>query len=216
MDIYATLWATLISSTTSIIQLLYNHCEWKIQCLAQLAESFVIVDSGVGEGWLLHCLISLWHWPHSLSSDTSRDLGWGRGWTDIIKNQNSWSNIFFLSEEGLLDSGEMDKWNPETSTSQTMTFSGLTVAKHPRTDSTTLTQAVWDHLTRMSNLGVCCFCYFLFPHQDFPCSHLLPVIFVAKTNIAGLLVLLFWGTFLVQSTLPKETQSMISLCSFFP
>lgn len=78
-----------------------------------------------------------------------------------------------------------------------------------RSDRTALTQAVGGHPARMSNLGICCFC-------DVPSSKTaFPYLFspstgytVAQINTMGLLFLLFWETLLVQSVLPKETQSM--------
>lgn len=45
----------------------------EIQCPVQLVGSFGSVEAGVGEGWPLSWLISLWCWPHSLSPDISRD-----------------------------------------------------------------------------------------------------------------------------------------------
>lgn len=145
MDIYATLWATLISSTTSIIQLLYNHCEWNIQCPVRLAESFVIVGGGLGEGWTSLCLISPWHWPHSLSSDTSGELGSGRGQIDIIKNQRLRQPLFFSTARDFWIEAKRTNGVPETSASQTVTLPGCIVATRPRTDGITLTQAIWDH-----------------------------------------------------------------------
>lgn len=190
-----------------MIQLLYNHCKWNIQCPVQLVGSSVTMEVGVGEGWPLSWLISLWCWPHSLSPVISRD--WG---VKLIQfRTNKLRQIVFLSEGGTFGfrlNGEVGSPKPQHH-KQWLFLYPLWPNSPGQTEQLWLK---WSETIQPQcpTLAYDLNTIFSFSWSKFPIfSHLQQVIFVAKTNIRGFLVLLFWGTILVQSALPKETQPMI-------